>query len=128
MVGLVIVSHSKKIADGIRDLLINKVGNCELIEAVGGAIDGTLGTNVVAIRKAIEKVAQPDGVIVFADLGSSVMSASMAIEFMDMKLQEKIKIANAPILEGALAVAKFLKNADLDEIMAVIKKSRETAV
>ncbi len=107
MVGIVFVSHSKKIADGVRDLAEQMVqGKVPL--AVAGGIDdpeNPIGTDPMKVYEAIESVYSDDGVVVLMDLGSALLSAEMALEFLDPDQQEKVSLSAAPFVEGAVVAA-----------------------
>ena len=60
-VGFVLVSHSPRLAEGTRELA-EQVAHGAPIVAVGGAEDGSLGTNALAIADAVESLAAADGV------------------------------------------------------------------
>ena len=79
MVGIVVVSHSQKIAEGAVELAKQMAPEAK-IAAAGGMEDGSIGTDVAKISDAIEAVDQGDGVVILVDLGSAVMSSEMAIE------------------------------------------------
>ncbi|WP_247002326.1 PTS-dependent dihydroxyacetone kinase phosphotransferase subunit DhaM [Halosolutus gelatinilyticus] len=126
MVGIVIVSHSQRAAEGIREIA-QEMGADASIEAVGGTEDGRIGTTSEPIREAIERLASGDGagdaedgaadrdgVVVLVDLGSAVMNAELAIEETDVDAV----IADAPVLEGALnaAVAATSANATVESV------------
>ena len=69
MVGIVIVSHSKLAAEGIRELASQMAGpNLKLI-ACGGMQDGSIGTDAVRIRDAVIEAGGDgkDGVCVLVD-------------------------------------------------------------
>ena len=104
MVGLVIVSHSGKIAEGIRELALQVADATGQIIAAGGMEDGTIGTDAVRIADAIRAADGGDGVAVLADIGSSIMSAEMAIELLEGENID-VRIADAPVVEGAVAAA-----------------------
>ena len=80
MIGLVVVSHSAALAQGVVELARQMGGEDVAIEAAGGMADppGEIGTDMVVVMEAIERAKSPDGVIVLMDLGSAVMSAEMA--------------------------------------------------
>ena len=120
MVGLVIVSHSEKIADGIKEMAIQQTGFCQSIESAGGAVDGTLGTSVTKIRQAIESVDQDEGIVIVADIGSALMSAAMALE----SFHGKIKIANASVFEGAMAAATALSSKSFEEVLLIAENAK----
>lgn len=104
MVGIVIISHSKNIADGVKEL----AGQMALqvpIASAGGTSDGRIGTDMGKILNAIEEVYSEDGVVVIFDLGSAFMNAEMAIECLEESMKEKIKIADCPIVEGTVTAA-----------------------
>ena len=104
MVGIVIVSHSKKAAEGIYELAVQMAGDDFKIVACGGLEDGTIGTDAEQIKDAILAVYSDDGVVVLADLGSGILSTQLAIDLLDDSYMS-IKIADAPILEGAVSAA-----------------------
>ena len=103
MVGIVIVSHSQKVAEGIRDMALQMSNPEQRIVAAGGTDNGKIGTDVMKISEAIIAANAGDGVVVIVDLGSAVMSTDTALEFFDEKTRDQVKIADAPILEGAIS-------------------------
>lgn len=105
MVGIVVVSHSAKIAEGICELAGQMAAPGQRLIAAGGMADGGIGTDAFQIQAAIEAAQSGDGVLVMVDLGSAVISAELAIEMLGGKWQEQVAIADAPILEGAIAAA-----------------------
>lgn len=104
MVGIVIVSHSRKIAEGVRELAQQVATDSGRIVAAGGMADGEIGTDAVMISEAIRTADGGDGVVVLADLGSGIMSAETAMELLE---DEKIdvRLADAPVVEGGVAAA-----------------------
>lgn len=106
MVGLVVVSHSRKAAEGIRDIATQMGSEDTHIEPAGGDPDGDIGTIPEDISHAIESAADSDGVVLLVDLGSAVMNAEMAVETADVDAV----IADAPVLEGCLNAAVEASN------------------
>ncbi len=107
MVGLVLVSHSRALADALVGLL-RQVASPDLPVAVAAGIgdDRTeFGTDAVEIMEAIQSVYSDDGVLVLMDLGSAVLSAKMALDFLPPEMAEKIRFCGAPMIEGAVAAA-----------------------
>lgn len=105
MVSILIVSHSQEIAQGTKELAEQmKQGDIE-IRAVGGTADGEIGTDPDAIETAVNEINKSDGLLILADLGSAVMSVNMVLEWLDKEIREKIVLANAPIVEGAVIAA-----------------------
>lgn len=105
MIGIVLVSHSAKLAEGVKELADGMTGGAVKIAAAGGGPDGSLGTSAEMIGAAIEQVYSPHGVLVLMDLGSAVMSAETAIEFLDAERKEHVLLSNAPLVEGAVVAA-----------------------
>ncbi|WP_104167431.1 dihydroxyacetone kinase phosphoryl donor subunit DhaM [Arthrobacter sp. SX1312] len=107
-VGLVIVSHSEKIAEGVVDLAAQMAPDV-VLAAAGGTGDGAgparIGTSFDRVQAAIEQADGGDGVVILTDLGSAVMTAEMVLEFLDPTAREKVRLAHAALVEGAVAAA-----------------------
>lgn len=103
MVGIVIVAHSAKLAEGVKDLAEQMGQGRVPIAAAGGLDDTTIGTNMERILEAIKAVYQPGGVLVLMDLGSAVMSTEMAVGMLPPEQQSKVLLSEAPLVEGAIA-------------------------
>jgi phosphocarrier protein FPr len=107
MVGLVLVSHSRALADALVGLL-RQVASTELPIAIAAGIGedrSEFGTDAVEIMEAIQSVRSEEGVVVFMDLGSAVLSAKMALELLPPEMTGKIRFCGAPMIEGAIAAA-----------------------
>lgn len=128
MVGIVIVSHMVSIAEGVRDMA-KKVSKQDLVViAAGGAADGSFGTDNVKICKAIVQADDGDGVVVVTDVGSSVISAGIAVQDLDMNLHRRVRIADAPIVEGAIAAAsEASKNSNVDEVLKAAELAKSVS-
>ncbi|SES70264.1 dihydroxyacetone kinase, phosphotransfer subunit [Salinibacillus kushneri] len=100
-VGIVLISHSPKVVEGIKDIIRQMVPDVP-VELAGGTDDGSIGTNVEKIQNAIENAYNEKGVLLFFDLGSAMMNAELAVEMTDY---EKVKVVKAPLLEGAYVAA-----------------------
>ena len=103
MVGIVIVSHSAKAAEGIRELAMQMASPETPILAAGGMEDGGIGTDAFRIQTAIEEADRGEGVLLLVDLGSAIMSAETATDFLDEDID--VRIADTPVLEGAVSAA-----------------------
>lgn len=101
MVGMVLISHSKKVAEGTADLVRQMAGEVSLA-AVGGDADGGTGTDPDAIREAIESL-QAREILIFMDLGSAVMSAESVLDMLDDDLRSRVHLVDAPFVEGAFS-------------------------
>ncbi|MDN3482489.1 dihydroxyacetone kinase phosphoryl donor subunit DhaM [Arthrobacter sp. APC 3897] len=103
-VGLVIVSHSAKLADGVRELAAQMARDVT-IETAGGTDDGGIGTSLEKISAAIAAADSGDGALLLADLGSAVMTAETAVEFLEDEQRARVRLADAPLVEGTVAAA-----------------------
>jgi phosphocarrier protein FPr len=118
VVGLVVVSHSEALAEGVV-ALAREMGGEELkLEAAGGMDEpGALGTDAERVRAAIERAMSEDGVLVLMDLGSALMSAEFAIEMLDG--DARVLLSDAPLVEGTVAAAVAARGgATLQEVAA----------
>ena len=104
-VGIVIVSHSPKIAEGAADMVRQMVGDAVPLAYTGGNAEGGLGTDVAAIMAAIERAWSASGVAMLVDLGGAETNSEMAIEMLDDDKRPLVVICNAPIVEGAVIAA-----------------------
>jgi multiphosphoryl transfer protein len=106
VVGIVIVSHSGTLAEGVRELAAEMAGPDVRIELAGGlAEEGALGTDAVRVMEAIGRADTGDGVLVLMDLGSAVLSAETALDFLTPEQRESVLLCEAPLVEGAVAAA-----------------------
>ena len=124
-IGVVIVSHSEHIANGLKDLVNEMNDGTVPVIAAGGADGGRIGTSAIRIQNAIESLEDCDHILIYADLGSSVLSAETAIDIVDEDLAEKVQIVDAPIVEGALAgVVQATISDDVNEVIRVSEEAR----
>ena len=98
MVGVVIVSHSQKLAESVKELTA-LMAPAAPVAAAGGLSDGGFGTSYEKIQAAIESVLSEDGVLVLMDLGSAVMTTEMVVELFE---GQKVEMVDCPLVEGAV--------------------------
>jgi dihydroxyacetone kinase phosphotransfer subunit len=116
-VGIVIVSHSLKVAEGAADMVRQMVGDSVKLAYAGGDPDGNLGTDVTKILAAIDAAWSEAGVAVLVDLGGAETNSEMAIEMLDAGRRERVVVCNAPIVEGAvIAAAEASGGSSLQEV------------
>ena len=116
-VGLVIVSHSAKIAEGVVELAEQMAEDVRVL-AAGGADGGEIGTSAIKIAAAIEAADTGDGTLVLVDLGSAVLSARMAIEeLIGDEHRDRVRISEGPLVEGAvIGAVQASTGSSLDEV------------
>jgi len=125
LVGIVIVAHSRELADGVRAMAAAMSAGAQgFIAAAGGLEDGSLGTSLERIQQALETVYRDDGVLVLMDLGSAVMTTQMLLEMLPPERQARIRLTNAPLVEGAIAAAVAASQGDnLDKVQRAAEKA-----
>ncbi|MFC8521666.1 HPr family phosphocarrier protein [Pseudarthrobacter sp. NPDC057230] len=119
-VSIVVVSHSEKIADGAVELAAQMAPDVVILPA-GGTDDGRIGTSLEKVLAALEQAGdkqrnaqeagaeqpgvQPggNGTVILTDLGSAVMTAEAALEFLEDAAG--VLLADAPLVEGLVAAA-----------------------
>ena len=122
MVSLVLVSHSRQLAEGLRDMVAQVAGGDVRVETAGGTADGRLGTSAPLIEAAIRAavggaVDRADGVLVLLDLGSAALSLEIALEELDPADRAIVRVSNGPLVEGAvMAAVQVSIGASLDEV------------
>lgn len=107
MTGIVIVSHSAELAEGLRKLA-EQMGQGKVPLAAAGGIDDPdepIGTDAMKILEAIQQVYSDDGVIVFMDMGSAILSTEMALDFLEEEQRTKVVLSAAPLAEGVITAA-----------------------
>lgn len=121
-VGIVLVSHSDKLAQGLRDLILQLAPGGLPVAAAGGMEDGGLGTSDEKIRAAITEVDQGAGVVVLADLGSAVLTT---VALLDDLGREDVVLVDTPFVEGAVSAGVIASTgADLGTVVAAAEEAR----
>jgi len=121
-VGIVLVSHSKELVNGLLALL-NQVQPHVPIAIAGGTDDDEIGTSAQKIRQAIESVYSDAGVVIFFDLGSALMNAELAIEWLEG--MDKIRIVDSPLVEGSFAATvESGCGSTLDEVVKIAEDAK----
>lgn len=127
MVGLVLVSHSRPLADAAADLIRRTINSPDLkLSSSGGVGDHReeLGTDAIEIQEAIAAVYSGDGVLVLMDMGSAILSAETAKEFLDPEQQPMVRLTSAPLVEGGISAAiQAQLGSSLDEVANAARQS-----
>ena len=118
--GLVVVSHSRALADAAVALAREMLhGSPVRVEVAAGLDDTTFGTDATQIMAAIEAADQGQGVVVLMDLGSALLSAELALELLDEDARARVVLCPAPLVEGlVVAAVAAAAGADRDEVAA----------
>jgi PTS hybrid protein len=122
VVGIVVVSHSSELAQGLAALAAQMAGPGVRIEPAGGLPDGSLGTDEDRVRAAIKAADQGAGVVVLGDLGSAILTVRHVLE---RQSNGHVRLVDAPIVEGAVAAAVTASaNMPLDDVARSAEEAR----
>jgi phosphoenolpyruvate---glycerone phosphotransferase subunit DhaM len=122
VVGIVVVSHSADLAEGLAALASQMAGPDVRIEPAGGLPDGSLGTDEDRVRTAIRAADQGSGVVILGDLGSAILTVRHVLE---RHANGHVRLADAPIVEGAVAAAVTASaNMPLDDVVRSAEEAR----
>jgi PTS hybrid protein len=122
VVGIVVVSHSADLAEGLAALASQMAGPDVRIEPAGGLPDGSLGTDEDRVRAAIRAADQGSGVVILGDLGSAILTVRHVLE---RQGNGHVRLADAPIVEGAVAAAVTASaNMPLDDVVRSAEEAR----
>ncbi|MBO8191720.1 PTS fructose transporter subunit IIA [Streptomyces oryzae] len=123
-VGIVLVSHSKEVADSTARLAAGLAGVPDaLVAGAGGLPDGSLGTSEELIVEAARRMDEGAGVALLADLGSAVLTVKTLLAEGD-ELPEPARLVDAPLIEGAVAaVVTAAGGGDLDTVAAAAEEA-----
>jgi dihydroxyacetone kinase phosphotransfer subunit len=112
----VLVSHSAELANGLAEMALQVAGAEVRIEPAGGGPDGTLGTTEDKVLSAISKAETGQGVVVIADLGSSVLTVRHLLD--EGSFNGSVRLVDAPFVEGAIAAAVMsAAGQELDDVV-----------
>lgn len=126
-VGIVVVSHSAKIAEGTVELAKQMAPTTTLV-AAGGTDEGGLGTSFDKISAAIGEAQKGAGVVLLCDLGSAILTSETALDFLDDADRARVVIADAPLVEGTVAAAVAAETGgDLNAVAAAARTATGVA-
>ena len=120
MINILIASHSHKLAEGLKEL-VGQMASDVNIEYSGGTEDGELGSNFEEINEKMTRLAK-DGLVVFFDLGSSMMNCETSYDLLEDDLKDKVILAGSPMVESSVQIAVSIdENTTLEEVSDKIK-------
>ncbi|EKP95477.1 dihydroxyacetone kinase phosphoryl donor subunit DhaM [Thermaerobacter subterraneus] len=103
---LVLVSHSRTLAEGVRELAAQMAGPGVPILIAAGLEDGSLGTDAAAILSTLEAaLEQAREAVVLFDLGSAYLNTATALDLLPEEKRGRVVLADAPLAEGAVIAA-----------------------
>jgi PTS hybrid protein len=126
LVGIVVVSHSRRLAEGVGELARQMAGDEVTLEVVGGAPDGSIGTDADSIAAAIKRADGGAGVVVLGDLGSAILASEAAIELLGSDVAGPVRISAGPIAEGAVvASVQASIGQSIEDVLAAADGARD---
>lgn len=127
-VGLVLVSHSASIAQGVAELVGQVAGPDVRIDPVGGGPEGSLGTDGAEVLRALREGAKGNGSVVLMDLGSSILAVRAALQELAPDERSRLLLADAPLVEGAIAAGVAASiGASTEEVARAAEEARSAA-
>ncbi|MGY0836418.1 dihydroxyacetone kinase phosphoryl donor subunit DhaM [Aerococcus urinaeequi] len=122
---LILVSHSQTITEGLKELLETMVpddNNTFSVISAGGTDDGEIGTSVSKITDAIFANSDKE-IFIFTDMGSAVLSAETALDFVEDDLKTHVHLVEGPLVEGAyIGAVQSTINRTPEQILVAIKE------
>ena len=101
MVGIVVVSHSEKLAEGVVEFASYMAPKAKIIPA-GGMCNGKFGISIKKIKASVKEASiDGDGVIILVDIGSAVFFTRQALN----ELDHSAVMVDCPLIEGAIVAA-----------------------
>lgn len=126
LVGIVVVSHSAKVAEGIVEFAAQMAGPHVRLLGIGGTPEGDIGTDADGIARAIRSADAGVGVLVIGDLGSAILATEAALETLDPELQARVRLSGGPIVEGAvIASVQASIGESLEDVLQAAESARD---
>ncbi len=121
-VGLLLVSHSSKIAEGVAELAHQMAASVTIV-AAGGTDEDGIGTSFEKVQSGLASADSGDGVVVLYDLGSALLTTETAVDFLDDdEVRGRVRVVDAPLVEGAVAAAVAAEmGSGLDDVVAAAR-------
>lgn len=102
MIGIVLVSHSKKITDGLKELIEQMAGDGSnlVVKSNGGTDEGELGSNPMELLSTLEAMTDCEEIYVFAGVGSAKMAVETALDMLE-DTEHVHDFSDYPLVESA---------------------------
>lgn len=120
MVNIVVVSHSKRLAEGVVELAAQMTHGSVKFAVAAGIDDpeNPIGTDPIAVMTAIQEVQNEDDVLVMVDMGSAILSTDLALELLGEASATRVHVCAAPLVEGTIAAAVMAASGgDIRQVM-----------
>ena len=128
MVNIVVVSHSKRLAEGVVELAAQMTHGSVKFAVAAGIDDpeNPIGTDPIAVMTAIQDMDNEDDVLVMVDMGSAILSTDMALELLGEAYATRVHVCAAPLVEGTIAAAVMAASGG--DIRQVITEANQALV
>jgi dihydroxyacetone kinase DhaKLM complex PTS-EIIA-like component DhaM len=125
VIGIVVVSHSPRLADAAVELARQMVQGDGPPMVVVAGVDGRFGTDAAAVAQAIDALADTGGVLVVPDLGSAVLSAEMALDLRRSSVE--VVVGAGPFVESlAVGIPLAALGCPLDTVATAVATALST--
>ena len=127
--GLILVSHSGTLVDGLREMVAQVAGADVPVATAGGTEDGRLGTSAPRIAEAVRFVLdRADGCGRPARPGQRRLEPRARARGPDDTDRQRVRVTEAPLVEGAvLAAVQASVGATIDEVVAAAESAATMA-
>lgn len=127
MVGIVLISHSRGLAQSAADLAGQLASDAVPVVPAGGTTDGSLGTSTELIAAAVTAADRGGGIVLIPDMGSAVLAARALLADIDVTARgSRLVLVDAPFVEGAAAAAVAASGGlDLAAVAAAAEEARD---
>lgn len=126
-IGILIVSHSHKLAGGLKEIL-DQLSAGKVFIGYSGGIRGELGSNPEEVAGVLRQMSELAGIVAFFDLGSALLSCETALELLGEPLAGKVRIMDAPLVEGAIAATvEASLGSPLEKVCEIAREARRVA-
>lgn len=123
-VGIVFVSHSRQLAEGLVALAAQMAASVPLV-AAGGTDDDGIGTSFVKVSDGIQQAQEGAGVVVISDLGSALLIAETVHDTLPDEERERVIVVDVPFVEGGVAAGVAAESgADLRAVVEAAESAR----
>ncbi|QIZ99061.1 dihydroxyacetone kinase phosphoryl donor subunit DhaM [Leifsonia sp. PS1209] len=123
-VGIVFVSHSVQLAEGVVALAGQMAPSVRFV-AAGGTDDGGIGTSFAKVSAAVGDAEAGAGVVVISDLGSALLTAETVLDLLTDEQRAQVAVVDVPFVEGGVAAAVAAESgADLAAVVAAAEDAR----
>jgi len=116
-IGIAIFSQSAAVAKGTADIVHDLVGDKVSCAHYGRPASRRLEEMITGMQKVLRDLSTSAGIVVLVDFGATEIAAETAIETLPRATRHRVRICDAPIVEGAMIIGiEAARGASLAEV------------